>query len=280
MGMDGDIARHLQKCRQCWPTRPSASLWPDLNSNLGQATKHKQRIHLDLLGPLSATDKSQTFVLCITDQHTCCTQMVSLNDSTADSIATSIFDHWICLFRAPIQIAQFQVAEVRQEILCQLHLHTPGIQIQMLQADDLANLLMARLITTLVDETTINWSLFLFQLMFNYNTSFQQEEQRSMFHQTFKKTPKEPEFPTKDWPYSQTFAEEARYQIKLTKEIMHHHHTTNQIAPTSKPHPRKFCTRQKVLYNENGHLSDHEPNWTGPHEFTSNKGTEHDQAPF
>jgi hypothetical protein len=42
----------------------------------------------------------------------------------------------------------------------------------MMPINDLANPVMARLVTTLIDETTIDWGPYLFSLMLNYNTSF------------------------------------------------------------------------------------------------------------
>jgi len=38
---------------------------------------------------------------------------------------------------------------------------------------------------------------------------------------------------------------------------------------------QKYRTEQLILFNENGSTPNLEPFWTGPHEFTNNKGPEH-----
>lgn len=140
----------------------------------------------------------------------------------------------------------------------------------MLKAHNLANHLMAKLITTLVDKTTVDWSPYLLLLIFNYNTSLKQEGQKSSFFQLFKTMPKE---------LDQSPAREPK--LRGRRQTLAPLHLGNFAPPphhpftTLKQDPRKLCNGQKVLFNENGHLPDHKPNWTGPHEFTRNKGSEH-----
>jgi hypothetical protein len=68
--------------------------------------------------------------------------------------------------------------------------------------------------------------------------------------------------------------------FQLTKELKQHQITLSPdqsytSAPLPEQRSRKFCTRQKVLYNKNGLRPDQKPNWMGPHDFARNKGPEH-----
>jgi hypothetical protein len=47
-----------------------------------------------------------------------------------------------------------------------------GTQIQVLHNNTMANPIMSKPLATLINETFINWTPYLYPLMFNYNTSF------------------------------------------------------------------------------------------------------------
>jgi len=58
----------------------------------------------------------------------------------------------------PSKMALVQSQDTRSEILHHLQWQVPGTDIQMLQADDLANPIMAWLLTALMDKTPVNWT--------------------------------------------------------------------------------------------------------------------------
>ncbi len=92
----------------------------------------------------------------------------------------------------------------------------------MLPANDLANPLMARLITTLVDKTTVNWGPWLFPLMFNCNTSFEQETQKSLFSLMFGTEPQGTKYTTAEYHcklWSQSVAEDICQRFQVMQKI-------------------------------------------------------------
>ena len=104
---------------------------------------------------------------------------------TMKSIADTVFNHRICLFRTPLQISMIQKEDIWHETLQRLKTRVPRTQVKMFPTHDIANLLMPQMVTTLVAETTMNWDPYLFPLMFNYNTSFKPEGQDLPFFLTF-----------------------------------------------------------------------------------------------
>jgi hypothetical protein len=152
------------------PNHPKP-LHPDLNSNLGTTTKHNQHLHVDLFGP---AHNEEAFILCLTDSLTRYTQLISLTGRTLKPQPTPFFStgslelHPHTTPRSPFP----KMRKPRPRILQQLQYKTPGTHIQVLHSNTVANPIVNKPLATQIDETFINWTPYLYPLMFNYNTSF------------------------------------------------------------------------------------------------------------
>jgi hypothetical protein len=85
------------------------TLVPDFVSSLPQATEPNQQIHADLFGPLR---KQKKFILCIINAFTKYVQLVTLPNKEAATVASAIFEHWICHFGTPIDLIVDQGKEL------------------------------------------------------------------------------------------------------------------------------------------------------------------------
>jgi len=193
--MDADITNHLHQCHQ------SLSLCPDLNSNLSNTTDHNKQLHVDLLGPIGTADNRDSFILCLTDAHPRYIQLASLAVGSTETITNAILKHWICLFGTLLQIAILQVKEPWARIIQQIQCCTPGTHIQMVYNNAVANLIMTKLLATLIDDTSIIWTPYLYPLIFNYNTSFRLNNQSPPFARLLWFPPWNSSFTTKSTLY-------------------------------------------------------------------------------
>ncbi len=75
---------------------------------------------MDLLGPVQSVNDGDSFLIFLTDTHTRYTQLATLANIATITIANAIFQHWICLFGTPLQIAISKDKRAWTQILQQL----------------------------------------------------------------------------------------------------------------------------------------------------------------
>jgi hypothetical protein len=77
---------------------------PDLLTSLPICTEPNQRIHTDLFGALTASEKNKKYILCMTDAFSKYMELVAIPNKEADSVADAIFAHWICRYAIPVKL--------------------------------------------------------------------------------------------------------------------------------------------------------------------------------
>ncbi len=92
--------------------------------------------------------------------------------------------------------------DIRTKILCQLQQWAPRTLIQVYPTNEVANPIMTQLLATLLVETLVNWTLYIYLLMLDYNISFHPANQQPPFARILRTTPHAPSFYNKHTPYS------------------------------------------------------------------------------
>ena len=157
-GMRTDIRITISACEVCCrnkrvPRAPRASL------TKFHAGEPMERVHVDILGPLTESPNGHKYILVMTDQFTKWTELAALSEQTAERIATALITEFICrmgcaqyvhsdqganfeghLFRETCELLQMaktrttpyrpsangQVERVNREILAKLRSHVQG----------------------------------------------------------------------------------------------------------------------------------------------------------
>lgn len=267
MGMDTDITHHLCHCR---PSTTKGPLHRGLNLDLGNTTEHNQLLHMDIFGLVLAANNWNTFIMCFMDAHTRYTQLASLTDGTPETSNIGF-----ACSECPSKSQSTRTTEFEPPFSKQIQQRMPRTHIQILEHDSMANPNLTKLLATLIDETSVNWTPYLYPLMFNYNTSFHLNDQPPPFTMLFQFPPWNPNFTTKTVPYVQTLVTELWDQFATTQELTHCQPEIQPAELTITPSIQKYRTGQLVLFNKKGRIPNLEPHWTGPHKFTCNKGAEH-----
>ncbi len=186
--MEKDILDHLQRCDKCHITRKNVAL-PELLSPLPQCTEPNQRVHADLFGPLKNADGDRKFILCITDAFTKYVELIVLPNKEALSVATAILNHWICRHGLPLEFVTDQGKEFTNKMaLDALDVHHSTMASYHPQCNsqaEVCNKTIAQYLSTVVDEATTDWELFVPALAFAYNTSYHRLVKATPFSLTF-----------------------------------------------------------------------------------------------
>jgi transposase InsO family protein len=189
--MEKDISEHLQCCDKCQITKVGKMV-PELLSPLPQCTEPNQRIHADLFGPLKTNDGDKKFILCVTDTFTKYVELVVLPNKEALTVATGILNRWICRFGLPLEIFTDQGKEftnkMAEHLFAALHIRhstTSAYHPQCNSQAEVCNKTIAKYLAAFVDDSTLDWELYVPAMMFTYNASYHHSVKATPFSLTF-----------------------------------------------------------------------------------------------
>ena len=284
-GIHNDVQTHLSQCERCQkrqtnPKIPNAQLQP-----LPLLSEPNQRVHADLFGPLRTSDRGKKFILVMTDAFTRYVELVAIANKETETVANAIFVHWICRYGVPLEIVTDQGKEFVSNI-CQslwdklklVHNTTTPRHPQANAQAEVVNRTIIRYLSSFVDDSTLDWEIFLAPLMFSYNTTFHRSLKTSPFFMTFGVHPRLP-----------NDIITPQYGSDLPTEVMQRLQVARNIARTfmdkaaleykeqhdSRAKQRDFVINQQVLLDEHSFLHKNQklcPKFSGPHIITRLKG--------
>jgi Reverse transcriptase (RNA-dependent DNA polymerase)/RNase H-like domain found in reverse transcriptase/Integrase zinc binding domain/Integrase core domain len=284
--MDKEILEFIKSCHKCQTTKKYHPLGKQPIQPLPQCSQLNQRIHADLFGPLKTSEKGKKYILCITDAFTKYVELVAISNKEASTIADAIFQKWICRYGCPLQITTDNgkefCAQLSEHLFQQLgstHLKTSPYHPQCNSQVEIVNKTIAKYLASFVDESTLDWELFLPPLMFCYNTSVHTSTKTSPHFLTYGYFPRLPLLFGEDINkvfYGENSVDEQMAQLQHARQIAAqnnddirdkyiHLHDKNL-------HPQHFSLHQKVLIDENQFLNKNRklaPKYNGP--FVINK---------
>ena len=107
-------------------------------------------------------------------------------------MAQAIFERWFCHFGMPLELVTDQgkefCSELSEDLFCHMqvsHLKTTAYHPQCNSQAQVANKTIAKYLASLVDETTLDWEVYLPLLMIVYNTSLHRSIKTTPFFLTF-----------------------------------------------------------------------------------------------
>ncbi len=189
--MESDISEHLRRCNKC-QTAKSGKMAPELLSPLPQCTEPNQRVHADLFGPLKTSEGDKKFILCITDTFTKYVELVVLPNKEVLTVATALLNRWICWHGLPLEFVTDQGKEFTNKMAEQLfhlldvrHSTTASYHPQCNSQAEVCNKTIAKYLAAFVNESTLEWELYVPALAFAYNTSYHCSVKATPFSLTF-----------------------------------------------------------------------------------------------
>lgn len=101
------VARYINRCETCQKNKISRSTRMPLKLTTTPPYPFF-RITMDVLGPLSETHKQNKYILVIQDELSKYLVAESMTDQTANTVAETFVNRFVCVFGAPIQICSDQ----------------------------------------------------------------------------------------------------------------------------------------------------------------------------
>jgi len=155
------------------------------------------------------------------------------------------------------------------------HLTTSPRHPQCKYQAEVVNKTIAKYLSSFVDDTTLDWELYLAPLMFSYNTSIHQSTRNTPFFLTFGMEPRAPHFPQPDQRrhfYGENDTDELYHRLQLARQLaiqqneearhIYTHHHDKRVKPL------RYHEGQQVLLDEHAFLHKNKklaPKWSGPH---------------
>ena len=268
---------HVQNDHQARRTRAQLRSPPP-------ATYRNQVVYVDLIGPLKSVTPNK-YVLDITDAYSHWVTLVPLPNKEALTVATAIFEHWVCIF-GPMSAVHsdngtefissvtqqlFQLMQTRFHTGCSYHPQSQGTVERIHRT-------IAEYLRIFVDESTTNWEEFLGPLCFALNTKIHSRTKMTAYWMTFAEHPLLPWVsPTNRQSYSES---EINNKFRL---LQFAHNIVNQNNLDAKKANKKYYdklakSRKFRLYDQVlVHYNDPPPGvnkklfkkWRGPFSITA-----------
>ncbi len=201
-GISTFVADFIKKCPRC-QTRTDKKPPPFPLHSLPICDGANERIHIDLFGPLKhVSPHGNKFICVMTDAFTKTVELAALPDKSAQTVATAIFEKWICRYSVPIQIVTDNGKEFSNETfnhLCALlgvdHKTTSPYHPASNSSAESFNRSLKKYLTAMLDnDKTLEWEAQLPMLQLCYNCHVHQSTLESPFFLTYLHDPRLPFF--------------------------------------------------------------------------------------
>ena len=100
---------YVRSCSVC-NTSKKSQLRGRASMRLYHAGAPMEKVHIDILGPLTTTTQGNKYVFVMIDQFTKWIELEALSDQTAESVAKSLVDSFVSRFGVPKMIISDQGA--------------------------------------------------------------------------------------------------------------------------------------------------------------------------
>jgi hypothetical protein len=288
-GMDKDIQDHLQSCHKCQIRKVNDTPSPTLLTPLPQPTEPNQRIHADLFGPLKISGNNKKYILCMTDAFTKYVELVAVENKEASTVGSAIFERWICRYGSPLEIITDQGKEFCNQLSDDLYRHLQVTHSHMSphhpacnSQAEVANKTIAKYLSSVVSDNTLNWELYIAPLMLSYNTSFHRSIKNTPHYLTYGLEARLPSFMTTDLRrkfYGENSSDEIVQRLLYARDVARRHNeeASDQYRQQydQKAEPHSYQLQQLVLLDEHSFLHKNAklaPKWSGPHRIIRLKG--------
>ena len=262
-GIKSDIQKHITSCLQCQVRKKSNVKSVPLQP-LPLVDQPNQRIHVDLFGPLKASEAQKKYILCITDAFTKYAEVIAIADKQAETVVSEILSNWICRFGVPVQIHSDGGKEFCNVLADELyqkldvkHTRTSPAHPQCNAQVEVFNKTVAKYLSSVVNQLTLDWEIYLPMLRFSYNTSYHSTIMTTPFELLYGIKPRIPSFPNQDIQrvhYGESFASDRLLHLQKARQTAHENIQTktaqakNQFDKNASPH--NFKVGDLVLYKQ------------------------------
>ena len=176
-GMSPDIAGFIKQCYACARSYRARGYRNALLQETSAAAAF-QRMHADILGPLATSEKGYKYVLVMVDSFTRWVELTPLKNQTASTVATCIYNGWICRHGVPREIVTDKgtnfLAQIVKELAESLRIQRITTSSYHPQANGLCerrNAVIVGALKKMVQNNPAEWPSYLPSIQFAINTT-------------------------------------------------------------------------------------------------------------
>jgi len=202
-GMAADVADFIKSCEICQRSKNPPN-WNRQRAPLNPLPvpdAPNERVHVDLFSLSRASNAGNKHILVATDAFSKLVELVPLPDKTAPTVATAIFNRWICRYACPKEIVSDQGREfcnaMSEELWQKLGIHhkrTAAYHPQTNTSAESFNRTLIKILRSMMDNPDGEWEALLPVVMLSYNTRVHSATRASPFFLTYLKDPNLPFF--------------------------------------------------------------------------------------
>jgi hypothetical protein len=264
-GVADDVIHHCESCEQCQRNDRSKDKKNTYMTPIPAPTGPMQRMHADLHGPIraslegpasvaaGATNKKKTvknYILIMTDAYTKLTELVAIEDKSAETVAEGIWSRFLMRYGCPEKIITDQgkefVAKITKSLFERLKIKKSQTTAFRPQADGQAEIVNKHIIKYLTTATSEgrcpdDWPERLPAMQFALNTSTPRSTKISPFFLMYGWNPRMPLL-------DQTTTERVQYGEDYATELCNRVTYARQIAEENN---RKFRLGYKERFDKN-----------------------------
>ena len=192
-----DVTLYVSQCVKCNQNNPPNAYTRMPLRTLPQTIRMGERVHLDLIGPYSNSEKENyKYALVMCDSYTSYIKAVPLVSKHAEEVAKAFLNSWVVTLGIPEKVTTDQGSEYTAKLfreLCKtLKIELKYININHAQANaqiERQNRSILTYIRKYIEENDQNWSEMLPHLCFALNTSVHTDKQRSPWEMLYARKP-------------------------------------------------------------------------------------------
>ncbi|MBM3428678.1 MAG: DDE-type integrase/transposase/recombinase, partial [Bacteroidetes bacterium] len=282
--MDQDVESYVQTCQTCQKRRIDNRPKPNITTPLPIPTENNTRVHIDLFGPLKTSERGQKYIMVMTDAFSRYMEIAAIPNKEAETVVQTFYDKWICRFGVPLEIMSDQGKEFCNKItddLCEKlnirHSTTSGYNPKCNSIVEVCNKTVAKYLASFVDNTTLDWEVYLPPLAFCYNTSLHESNKFTPYFLTFGNEARLPSLPSPDIHkiYGDSENDFRMQKLQLSRQLAHENNLTaigkykEYNDKKASPHPYQVgqwaWLEIKQFVSKNKKLS---PKFEGPYLIT------------
>jgi transposase InsO family protein len=96
LGMKQDVEKYCQSCPKCQSANPAHNRKPAPLEPMPSVTRFNERVHIDLLGPMPATNENQgVYLLVMVDAFSSWMECAAIPNKKAETVIKAFLDTWV-----------------------------------------------------------------------------------------------------------------------------------------------------------------------------------------
>lgn len=123
--MNSDAGKWAKQCIQCQRCKVQRHTTSSLSTFA--PTDRFQHVHIDIVGPLPTSPHGQRYLVTMIDRATRWPEAIPTDDTSAETVAKIVYEHWITRFGAPRLMTSDQGRNFESRLFAKL-LHTVGTE--------------------------------------------------------------------------------------------------------------------------------------------------------